>query len=76
MVERRIMSDDDERRPANFKDVYAEGLTVGMTLGRKQGLAEAVRVLVLASEHTAAAEIAKYYERLLADERARPSEAG
>jgi hypothetical protein len=54
----------------DFKDVYAEGITVGMALGRKQGLSEAIALLLRATEQTAAAALAKHYEALLAEERA------
>lgn len=54
----------------DFKDVYCEGLTVGMALGRKLGIDEAIRVLVLAHEQTAAKALTEHYNKLLADERA------
>lgn len=56
----------------DFKDIYAEGLTVGMALGRKQGLSEAIAMLLRATEQTAAAVLARHYETLLAEERAEP----
>jgi len=55
----------------DFKDVYVEGIEVGRALGRKEGLAEALQILILANEHTASNVVAKHYDRLLAEERAR-----
>lgn len=55
----------------DYKDVYAEGLMVGMALGRKQGLSEAIAVLLREQEGPAATELAKHYERVLAEERGR-----
>lgn len=55
----------------DFKDVYAEGIEVGMALGRKLGLSEAIAVLLREQEGPAATALGKYYEKLLADERER-----
>ncbi len=53
----------------DFKDIYAEGLTVGRAIGYKEGLIFAMALLKGAAEDTAAQVLCKHYDELLAEER-------